>query len=225
MRKFTVETNYLKTDKTACLISMGETKVLTVATILPKVPPFLNPIESGWITAEYSMLPRSSKSRIRRERNKIKKRGVEIERLIARSLRNAVDLSKMPGKSIIVDCDVIKADGGTRIASINGGMISLYILLKEMHSEGLIDEMPVKYFIAGLSAGIIGNDIFTDIDYRKDADADTDMNIVMNEKGKLVEIQGTGERDVFSVNALHRMIRMCRDDIMKIIQKQKQAAL
>ncbi len=223
MRKFSIKTHYLKNETASCMISMGNTRVLISATVNNRVPPFLNADISGWITAEYSMLPRSGNQRVRRERASINKRNLEIERLIARSLRNAVDLSLIPGKSIIIDADVIEADGGTRTASINGGMYVLAVLFKEMLEKHIIDKNPIKYFIGAVSVGIIDGEIYDDIDYKLDSNADTDMNIVMNEFGKIAEIQATGEKDVFSSAQLNKMMKIAKTDINKIIKKIKRA--
>lgn len=223
MRKFHIEKHYLKNEPASCLVSMGKTRVLVTATMQGRVPPFLNPDESGWITAEYSMLPRSSSQRVRRERNRINKRGLEIERLIARSLRNCVDLKSIQGKSILIDADVIEADGGTRTASINGAMYCLNALIENMLKKQIIEKNPIKYFIGAVSIGIVDGKIYDDIDYSLDSKADTDMNIVMNEYGKLIEIQATGERDTFSLNALNRMVGIAGKDIHKIINAVKRA--
>ncbi len=221
MRKFNLETHYLFNEKASCMISMGNTKVLTVATLQKRVPPFLDPEQSGWLTAEYNMLPRSSNFRVNRDRNKPNKRNIEIERLIGRALRNSVDLSLIPGYTIMIDADVIQADGGTRTASINGGMVCTAILIQEMLKNKLIEKNPIKYFIGAISVGIINKKIILDIDYEKDSIAEVDMNIIMNENGKLIEIQGTGEHGVFSVSTMNKMVKIAQKGILDIIKKEK----
>lgn len=218
MRKFSIEKHYLKNENASCMVSMGRTRVLVSATLQNRVPPFLNPDESGWLTAEYSMLPRSSRQRVKRERSRVNKRNMEIERLIARSLRNCVELGSMAGKSILIDADVIEADGGTRTASINGGMWCLKTLLDSMHRNSTITVNPLKYYIGAVSIGIVDGKIYDDIDYSLDSRADTDMNVVMNEHGRIIEIQATGERDAFSLHALNRMADLAKKDIIGIIK-------
>ena len=223
MRKLSFETNYIKKEKASCLISMGNTRVLTVATLQKRVPPFVNPSQSGWLTAEYAMLPRSSCSRVNRERGKLNKRSVEIERLIGRSLRSAVDTALFAGYTILLDADVIEADGGTRTASINGCMVCLGILEKSMIANGLIAEGFIGNYVGAMSVGIVNSRIISDLDYENDFNAEVDMNIVMNDKGRLIEIQGTGEKGVFSVAQMNRMVSAAGKDIASIIIKQKKA--
>lgn len=225
MRKISFETNYIKKEKASCLISMGNTRVLTVATLQKRVPPFVNPSENGWLTAEYAMLPRSSNNRVNRERGKLNKRSVEIERLIGRSLRSAVDTALFAGYTILLDADVIEADGGTRTASINGCMVCLGILEKSMIENGLIEKGFIGNYVGAMSVGIVNSKIISDLDYENDFNAEVDMNIVMNDKGRLIEIQGTGEKGVFSVAQMNRMVSIAGKDIASIIIKQKKAVV
>lgn len=222
MRKITFETNYIKSEKASCLISMGKTRVLTAATLQKRVPPFINPAQSGWLTAEYAMLPRSSGSRVNRERGKLNKRSVEIERLIGRALRSAVDVSKFPGYTILLDADVIEADGGTRTASINGCMVCLGILEGIMKKKGITEGFLTNY-IGALSMGIVEGSLVSDLDYKADFNAEVDMNIVMNDNGRLIEIQGTGEKGVFSIAQLNAMVKTAKAEIANIIVKQRKA--
>ncbi|MEO0304327.1 MAG: ribonuclease PH [candidate division WOR-3 bacterium] len=221
MREYSLKMNYLKNEKASCLVSMGNTQVLCVATLQKKLPPFINPEESGWITAEYAMLPRSSTNRIERERGKINSRSTEIQRLIGRSLRASVDLGKMKNVSIIVDCDVIVADGGTRCASINGGMAVLYVLVSNLVREGIITENPFKTYIGAISGGIVDQKIVIDLDYENDSKSSSDFNFVLDDQGKIVEIQGTSERDNISKEDFDKIFEKAKKEIMKIIDFSK----
>ncbi len=219
MRRITFLTGYLKDEKASCLVKFGNTHILVAATAIDSVPPYV-PKESGWITAEYGMLPRLSPQRILRERKGISGRSTEIQRLIGRALRISCDLKELPGITIIIDADVLQADGGTRTAAITGGFIVLYIKLKELLANNRIEYFPIKRYIASISAGIKGGEILLDLDYDEDSSSDVDLNLVMDEKGAIIEIQGTGERDVFSENQLINMIETMKNGILKIIEIQ-----
>jgi len=219
-QKVTVE--FIKGEKTSILYELGLTKVLCVATKQVGVPKFLEGKSLGWITAEYGMLPRCSPNRIPRERVKLSGRSQEIQRFVGRSLRAGCDLSKILGYSVVVDVDVIQADGGTRTASVNGGMIALYILLQDMLTVGHIESMPVISLVAAVSVGKMGEKILLDPDYREDSNLDVDMNVVMNADMKFVEIDGITEGNPFSATDLERMLSLAQNGIESIIRVQQE---
>ena len=224
MRKITIVKNYLKHAEGSCMFSLGKTKVLCVATIEEKVPPFIeaDKKEQGWITAEYSMMPRSCPTRISRKKLQ-NGRAQEISRLIGRSLRACVDLEKLGKRTITIDCDVISADGGTRTASINGGFVALVLALKKLHKAKLINSLPLKGFLGAISVGFVGNKMILDLSAKEDNVADIDMNVVMLDNGKLVEVQGTAEGHTFSREDLDKMLDSAKIGINKIIELQKKA--
>ena len=224
MRKITIVKNYLKHAEGSCMFSLGKTKVLCVATIEEKVPPFIeaDKKEQGWITAEYSMMPRSCPTRISRKKLQ-NGRAQEISRLIGRSLRACVDLEKLGKRTITIDCDVISADGGTRTASINGGFVALVLALKKLHKAKLINSLPLKGFLGAISVGFVGNKMVLDLSAKEDNVADIDMNVVMLDNGKLVEVQGTAEGHTFSREDLDKMLDSAKIGINKIIELQKKA--
>jgi ribonuclease PH len=211
--------DFIKGAPGSVMMQMGSTRVVCTATIEDTVPHFLRGSGRGWITAEYGMLPRSSPSRIPREsmRGKVKGRTQEIQRLIGRSLRAAVDLEALGERTIILDCDVIEADGGTRTASINGAFIAL---AEGLRRKGLA-EAALKGFVAAVSVGIVEGRTVLDLDYEMDSSADVDMNVVMNDKGEYIEVQGTAEGDAFSQAQLDSMLRSAARGIKKIIREQK----
>ncbi|MDZ7860569.1 MAG: ribonuclease PH [Candidatus Krumholzibacteriota bacterium] len=219
LRTIKIKRNYIKSAENSVLFEMGNTRVICVASIEEKVPPFLRGAGQGWITAEYSMLPRSSPVRIVREsrRGRLKGRTQEIQRLIGRSLRAAVDLEKIGPRTITVDCDVIEADGGTRTASINGSFIALAGVLKKLK---LANEA-IKFFIGAVSVGIVGGSVYLDIDYSEDVKAEVDMNIVMNEEGDFIEVQGTAEERAFTSRQLSSLAKSAGRGIAKIIEREK----
>ena len=220
-RPATVTLEYLHGEEASVLFELGLTKVLCVATPQRSVPKFLEGTSKGWITAEYGMLPRSSPNRILRERTKLSGRSYEIQRLVGRSLRAGCDLSLLDGFTVIIDVDVIQADGGTRIASINGGMIALYILLRDMVTVGHIEKMPVKKLIAAISVGKLGVDLLLDPDYKEDSRLDVDANVVMDEDLRIIEIGAITEGEPFSMKEFNRMLSYARKGIQAIIQLQK----
>ena len=219
LRDISIETNINIHAEGSALISFGNTKVICNASIENNVPRWMKNTDEGWVTGEYGMLPRSTNERMGREaaRGKQSGRTQEIQRLIGRSLRQAVDLKYLKGKTINVDCDVIQADGGTRTASITGGCVALFLAIRNHHD----DQRAIKSFIAAVSMGIKDNKILLDLNYDEDSTADTDLNIVMNDKDELIEIQGTAEDAPFSKNELSDMLEMGSSAIAEIIKKQK----
>ena len=219
LREITLEPNINIHSEGSVMISFGNTKVICNASIENNVPRWMKNSDEGWVTGEYGMLPRSTNERMSREaaRGKQSGRTLEIQRLIGRSLRQAVNLKYLKGKTINVDCDVIQADGGTRTASITGGCVALFLAIKNHHD----DQRAIKSFIAAVSLGIKDNKILLDLDYDEDSTADTDLNIVMNEELDLIEIQGTAEDAPFSKTELSDMLEIGSSAIAEIIKKQK----
>ena len=207
------------------LVEFGNTKVLCNATVEEGVPRFMKGQGKGWVTAEYSMLPRSTHTRSDREaaRGKQGGRTLEIQRLIARALRAAVDLKLLGENTIIVDCDVIQADGGTRTASITGACVALVDALTYMRSKGIIKTNPLKHMIAALSVGVYKGTPVADLEYVEDAAAETDMNVVMTDTGKLIEIQGTAEEEPFSFDEMQEMMELAKHGLREIFDLQKAA--
>ncbi|MDT2658496.1 ribonuclease PH [Enterococcus hulanensis] len=226
LRPIKIETNVFKHPEGSVVVSFGDTKVICSATLEDSVPPFLRGSETGWVTAEYSMLPRATNTRNRRESSKGKLTGrtMEIQRLIGRSLRAVVDLEKLGERSIIVDCDVIQADGGTRTASITGGFVALRLAINKLLANGELTEDPIKEHLAAISVGILPDGtVVTDLDYQEDSSAAVDMNLVMTEAGRFVEIQGTGEEATFDDNELNALLLHGKAGIEDLIAYQKEA--
>ena len=219
LRDITIEPNVNIHAEGSVLISFGNTKVICNASIENNVPRWMKNSDEGWVTGEYGMLPRSTNERMSREaaRGKQSGRTQEIQRLIGRSLRQAVDLKYLKGKTINVDCDVIQADGGTRTASITGGCVALFLAIKNHHD----DQRAIKSFIAAVSLGIKENKVLLDLNYEEDSTADTDLNIVMNDKNQIIEIQGTAEDAPFSKTELSDMLEIGSSAINEIIERQK----
>jgi ribonuclease PH len=207
------------------LIEFGHTKVICTASITAGVPPFLKGSGKGWLTAEYGMLPRATHERTQREAAKGKQVGrtQEIQRLIGRSLRAAVDLTLLGECTIAIDCDVIQADGGTRTASITGGCVALYDALKYVQKKNNLSHNPFKHFIASVSVGICQGEAMLDLDYSEDSSADTDMNVVMTEQGGFIEIQGTAEKTTFSPHDLDNMLGLAKNGILELVKIQRLA--
>ena len=218
MREVKVTKNYIMHPEGSVLIEFGNTKVICNATIEEKVPPFLKGKGTGWVTAEYSMLPRSTNTRNQREasKGKVTGRTMEIQRLIGRALRSSVILQKLGERSIIIDCDVIQADGGTRTASITGGYIALEIAVKKLIDSGKLTSSPIISKVAAISIGKVRGEIFLDLDYVEDSKADVDMNIIMNDKDEFIEIQGTGEESTFTQTDLISFIEISKDAFSKL---------
>jgi ribonuclease PH len=219
LRNISIETNVNKHAEGSALVSFGDTKVICTATIEHQVPRWMRNSDSGWITAEYGMMPRSTNERMNREaaRGKQGGRTLEIQRLIGRSLRQAVNPEYLRDKTITVDCDVIQADGGTRTASITGGCVALFLAIK----NHLKDHRAIKDYVAAVSLGIVGGEILVDLDYNEDSNAETDMNIVMTGSDSLIEIQGTAEENPFSKDQLNDMIMLASTSIKSLIEIQK----
>lgn len=209
----------------SCLIKCGRTQVLCTASVEESVPPFLKGQRKGWVTAEYGMLPRSTHSRMRREAAQGKQSGrtMEIQRLIGRSLRAVIDMSRLGERQITVDCDVIQADGGTRTASITGGYVALYLACQKLFKQGLIGAMPLTGQVAAISCGIYGGTALLDLDYDEDSKAEVDSNFVMTDAGSIVEIQGTAEDKPFSEDQLLAMMGLAKEGIGYLMTLQKQA--
>jgi ribonuclease PH len=224
MRKVTITRNFMPNAEGSCLIAFGDTKVICSASVEKKVPPHIDESKEGWLTAEYSMLPRSTQTRNKRDGiGRVNSRSIEIQRLIGRSLRQAVDLTKLAGYTITVDCDVLQADGGTRTAAITGGCIAVYDAIRTMLAKGWIAEDAFKQWIAAISAGIIDGEPVVDLDYDKDSRAEVDMNVVMTEGGDFVEVQGTGEHGTFSRKDLQKLLSLSQKAIAQLIRKQRKA--
>lgn len=226
LRPIKIETNVFKHPEGSVVISFGDTKVICSATLEDSVPPFLRGSGSGWVTAEYSMLPRATNTRNRREsaKGKLSGRTMEIQRLIGRSLRAVIDLEKLGERSIIVDCDVIQADGGTRTASITGGFVALRLAVNKLLASGELAEDPIKEHLAAISVGMLPDGtVVTDLDYLEDSSAAVDMNLVMTESGHFVEIQGTGEEATFDDDELNALILHGKAGIAELIAYQKEA--
>ncbi len=219
LRNISIETNVNKHAEGSALVSFGDTKVICTATIEHQVPRWMRNSDSGWITAEYGMMPRYTNERMNREaaRGKQGGRTLEIQRLIGRSLRQAVNPEYLKDKTITVDCDVIQADGGTRTASITGGCVALFLAIK----NHLKDHRAIKDYVAAVSLGIVDGEILVDLDYNEDSNAETDMNIVMTGSDSLIEIQGTAEENPFSKDQLNDMIVLASTSIKSLIEIQK----
>ena len=223
MRPVRIIPGFLKHPDGSVLIETGDTRVLCSAMVEERVPPFLKGSNSGWVTAEYSLLPASTETRSPREasRGKISGRTSEIQRLIGRSLRAVVDMEKLGERTIWIDCDVIQADGGTRTASVTGSFVALYLALKKLKDKGTIENIPIKDYVAAISVGIVEGIPVLDLEYVEDSGADVDMNVVMTGRGDFVEIQGTGEKSVFSRQDLDILLGLAQKGIQELIALQK----
>lgn len=224
LRPVKITRGIMKYAEGSALIETGETKVLCTATFEDRVPPFLKDTGKGWVTAEYSMLPRSTKERITRDsvRGKIGGRSHEIQRIIGRALRSVIDLGKLGERSITIDCDVLQADGGTRTASITGAFVALSDAALNLIRQGVISENPIVDFIAAVSVGIVGGKPALDLNYEEDSKAEVDMNVAMTGSGLLVEVQGTAEGKPFSKRSLNALMKLSEKGISELIEKQKE---
>ena len=206
----------------SCLIRCGNTHVLCTASVEDK-PPRHVPEGEGWVTAEYSMLPRANRERSRRDVDKLKLSGrsAEIQRLIGRSLRAAVDMRRLGERTITVDCDVLQGDGGTRTASVTGGFVALALACRGLLEQGLVKAMPIRHYVAGISAGIVDNVAMLDLQYSEDSRAMVDLNCVMNEQGGIIELQGTGEGRAFTPREQQELVALCAQGNARLIELEK----
>jgi len=225
LRNISITRQYTKHAAGSTLIECGDTKVICTASIEERTPPWLKGKGSGWVTAEYGMLPGSTNTRMRREAASGKQSGrtQEIQRLIGRSLRAAVDLQALGERSITVDCDVIQADGGTRTASITGAFVALSDAMQSLVQSGTIKKNPIHGMIAAVSVGIYNGQAVLDLDYAEDSTAETDMNVVMNDAGGFIEIQGTAEGHAFREDELQQMLGLAKSGIKSLIEMQTSA--
>ena len=223
LREVTIETGVNPYAEGSCLIKCGNTHILCTASVDTKLPDWLKDADKGWVTAEYALLPRATLTRVSRDKALHSGRTQEIQRLIGRSLRSVIDLEALKGYQILIDCDVLQADGGTRTASVTGAFVALYIAFEKMLSEGLIEKMPIKEFIASVSCGIKDGKILLDLDYEEDSSTDTDSNFVLTESGKIVEIQGTAEKVPFTQEEFFNLLSLAKKGVSKLISKQKEA--
>lgn len=225
IRTIRMTPDYLIHPEGSVLIEVGQTKVLCTVTVEDKIPPFLKGKSCGWLTAEYGMLPRSTTTRMRREATIGKPAGrtQEIQRLIGRSLRQAINLEAISGIQLLVDCDVLQADGGTRTASITGGYVALHLAILKLLKEKIILENPLKEQIAAVSIGMVNGIVLMDLDYTEDSNSDSDVNIVMNASQQIIEIQGTAEKKGFNAAELLQMVDIVQKIIPMLFQAQQQA--
>jgi ribonuclease PH len=223
LRSLKITKNYIKYAEGSCLIEVGDTKVITTATIENTVPPFLRGKGTGWISAEYGMIPRSCKTRVQREASKGKLGGrtMEIQRLIGRSMRSVANMSAIGERTIWIDCDVIQADGGTRCASITGSFVSVILAFEAMRKDGLIKEIPIRDYVAAVSVGMLEGKPILDLNYDEDSTAEVDMNIIMTGDGRFVEIQGTAEREPFKKEEMNKLISLAEKGIKELVTAQK----
>ncbi len=223
LRPTGVEIDVVPYAEGSCLISTGDTRVLCSASVEERVPDWRAASGEGWVTAEYGMLPRSTLTRRPRERAGARGRTQEIQRLIGRSLRAVTDLSALGARTIVLDCDVLQADGGTRTASVTGAAVALALACRRLIREGTLAENPMQELVAAVSMGIVNGTVLLDLDYWEDSTADVDMNLVGTQGGKLVEVQGTAERSPFGRGELDRLLDLGMEGIRLLIQAQKRA--
>jgi ribonuclease PH len=223
LRPVKIQTDYFDYADGSAFIEVGKTRVVAAASVDEKVPPFLKGSGTGWVTAEYAMLPCATEKRNARERSqgKMSGRTQEIQRLIGRSLRSVTDMQALGERTIMVDCDVIQADGGTRTASVTVGCVALALAMKALLDRGLIRKMPLRHLVAGASVGVVRGELLLDLDYSEDSQAEIDMNVVETDGGQLVEIQATAEREPFSRKDLGDLLRLADKGIKDLIQIQK----
>lgn len=223
LRPIKITKDYTRYAEGSVFIEWGNTKVLCNATVEESVPGFKKGSGEGWVTAEYAMLPRATQTRNKRDINKLKlnPRATEIQRLIGRALRGAVDMKELGERSITVDCDVIQADGGTRTASITGGFVALALACQKLVEQGLIEKMPIHHYITAVSVGIVEGQGLLDLCYEEDSAAEVDMNIIMSDGKGFIELQGTGENGTFSQKQLDEMLNLGKKGISDLIEIQK----
>ena len=221
LRKIVITRNFIKHAEGSCLIEFGNTKVICTASFEETVPPFLKGSGNGWLTAEYGMLPRSTHTRINRERDKISGRTFEIQRLIGRSLRAVFNPKDIGERTIKIDCDVIQADGGTRTASITGSFVALVECLIRLKKDERIARIPIKDYVAAVSVGIFQREPILDLSYAEDSKAEVDMNVVMTGSGKFVEVQGTAETGSFTKEEMDTLLSLAQKGIEKLVDMQR----
>jgi len=219
IRRVNITRNFLKYAEGSCLIELGNTKVICSATVEESVPSFLKGSGTGWVTAEYGMLPRSCQTRI--PRGKDSGRTYEIQRLVGRSLRAVTDMKNMGERTVWIDCDVIQGDGGTRTASITGSFVALVDALYKIKKGGLISSIPIRDYVAATSVGILNGEPLLDLSYEEDSRADVDMNIVMTSRSEFIEIQGTSERRTFNKEQMDKLLELAKNGINELIGMQK----
>ena len=224
LRPIKITTDFVKFAEGSCLIQCGDTMVLCCASVEERTPPHVAE-GTGWVTAEYSMLPRANRERSKRDISKLKlsPRSAEIQRLVGRSLRAAVDLTKLGEHTITVDCDVLQGDGGTRTASVTGGFIALSLACRKLVEEGAVASNPIRHFVTGVSAGIVDDTALLDLRYSEDSRAQVDLNCVMNELGETIELQGTGEGRSFTLAEQQELVRLCAKGNRELLRLQRAA--
>lgn len=219
LRKVLITRNYIKYAEGSCMIELGNTRVICTASVDENVPPFLKGTGTGWVTAEYGMIPRSCQTRI--SRHKDSGRTYEIQRLVGRSLRAVIEMRNIGERTLWIDCDVIQADGGTRTASITGSFIALVDALNKLKKDKIINQIPVKDFVAATSVGMLNGNLLLDLSYEEDSRADVDMNIVMTGEGEFIEIQGTSERKTFNKNQADALLALAKGGIEQLVDTQR----
>lgn len=222
LRSISIHPEALRYAEGSVEVRFGDTRLLCSASVEANTPKWLQGTGQGWVTAEYGMLPRSTHTRIQREKAANSGRTQEISRLIGRSLRAAVDLKALGEKQITVDCDVIQADGGTRTAAITGGFVAMALALKFMHAQGQISQIPLRGYVGAVSVGLLNNELLLDLNYDEDSSCETDMNIVMNNRGEFIEMQGTAEKGAFSKAHLNQMIALAEGGCQELFKKQSE---
>ena len=223
LRALEIVPNFISSAEGSALIRLGETRVICTASIEDGVPPFLKGMGKGWITGEYAMIPRATDTRTPREATRGRQGGrtLEIQRLIGRSLRAVVDLETLGERTVWIDCDVIRADGGTRTASITGSLVALGLAFQKLVENKTLTRLPLKDYVAATSVGIIDGEILLDLTYAEDSNAEVDMNVVMTGAGKLVEVQATAEGRAFSIEDLNKLVEVARPAIQKLVAVQQ----
>jgi ribonuclease PH len=225
MRPVTIEAGAVPYAEGSALVAFGDTRVLCAASVEERVPPYRKGTGSGWITAEYAMLPRSTQVRTERDgrRGRVDGRAQEIQRLIGRSLRAAIDMDSLGERTIVVDCDVVQADGGTRTAAITGGFVALALAIDRLREAGLVRREPIRHAVAAVSVGIVGGQPRLDLNYLEDSAAHTDMNCVGAEDGRLIELQGTAEQEPFSREEMNALLALADTGLAQLFAAQKGA--
>ena len=223
LRPVKFETDFVKFPEGSVLVTCGNTKVLCCASVEERAPRHV-PEGTGWVTAEYSMLPRANRERSKRDIAKLKLSplSAEIQRLVGRSLRAAVDLAKLGEHTITIDCDVLQGDGGTRTASVTGGFVALALACRKLVEEGVLASNPIRHFVTGVSAGIVGETLMLDLQYSEDSRAQVDLNCVMNELGEIIELQGTGEGRAFTPQEQQELVRLCAKGNRELLKLQRE---